>query len=359
MKILIFYTYNRGPLSSFFEELSLKLSKRGYEVTNFFLKHKKEHIKIDDINIYGEKRKHFFLNYYNTYKIIKKVKPNIIISNFSYVNPALLFGYLLNVNRNICWFHTVYGHSRPNWIKVLNKKLYLKLADAIIANSKILKGELNTIYDYKDDEIYAIPFWTNISNYESEEVDLAIENNDDCLYLGCPGRLVKDKNHSIVIDSLFELKKNSNKKIKLFIAGSGPYEDNLKALVDSRNLKTDVVFLGLLSSPQMLNFYKQMDVVVLPSLNEAFGLVFIESISLGTPVIVSSQFGSLAFIDNEEFDVDSFTFNPKSKADLVKKLEPYLNAPQFKDSFFKDLYCKTFEKNTIFNKIEQVITKDL
>lgn len=359
MKILIFYTYNRGPLSSFFEELSLKLTQRGYVVTNFFLKHKKEHITKGDINIYGEKRKNIFLNYYNTYKIIKKVKPNIIISNFSYVNPALLFGYLSNVNRNICWFHTVYGHSKPNWIKVLNKKLYLKLADAIIANSLILKGELNTIYGYKDENIYAIPFWTNISDCESEEVDLKLEKNDDYLYIGCPGRLVKDKNHSIVIDSLLELKKNSNKKIKLFIAGSGPYEDSLKARVDRNNLSSNVVFLGLLSSPEMLNFYKQMDVVVLPSLNEAFGLVFIEAISLGIPVIVSSQFGSLAFIDKKKFDLDSFTFNPKSKIDLVQKLEPYLNAPQNDSNFFRNLYNETFEKSTIFRKIEQVITKDL
>ena len=100
-----------------------------------------------------------------------------------------------------------------------------------------------------------------------------------------------------------------------------------------------------------------MDVVVLPSLNEAFGLVFIEAISLGTPVIVSSQFGSLAFIDNDEYDIERFTFNPKSKTDLVKKLEPYLNTPQFESGYFKDLYNTTFEKNTIFKKLEHVITK--
>lgn len=359
MKILIFYTYNKGPLSSFFEELSFKLSQRGYEVTNFFLKHKKEHIKKGDVHIYGEKRKNFFLNYYSTYKIVKKIKPNIIISNFSYVNPALLFGYLLKVDRNICWFHTVYEHSRPNRLKVFNKKLYLKLADAIIANSKILKGELSTIYGYSNDKIYEIPFWTNISNYQSEEIDLTIEKDKDYLYIGCPGRLVKDKNQSIVIDALSELKKNSSKKLKLFIAGSGPYEDSLKTLVKDSNLCNDVEFLGLLSSAEMLNFYKQMHVVVLPSLNEAFGLVFIEAISLGVPVIVSSQFGSLAFIDKNEFDISNFTFDPKSKTDLVKKLKPYTNTSNFNGNYFSDLYQKTFEKTTIFNKIEHVITTDL
>ncbi|WP_040251191.1 glycosyltransferase family 4 protein [Psychroserpens mesophilus] len=357
MKILIFYTYNKGPLSSFFEELSLKLSKRGHEVTNFYLKHRKEHTKKGDLHIYGEKRKSFVLNYYHIYRIIKQTKPNVIISNFSYVNPALLFGSLLHVNRNICWFHTVYGHSKPNWLKVFNKKLHLKLADAIIANSKILKGELNTIYGYNEEKIYAIPFWTNISNYQSEDINLDLEKDEACLYIGCPGRLVKDKNHTIVIDALSELKKKSDKKIKLFIAGSGSYEDSLKAHVKKCNLNNDVVFLGLLSTAEMLSFYKQMDVVVLPSLNEAFGLVFIEAISLGTPVIVSSQFGSLAFIDSNEHDMERFTFNPKSKTDLVKKLEPYLNTPQFESDYFKDLYNTTFEKSTIFKKIAHVITK--
>ena len=357
MKILIFYTHNKGPLSSFFEELSLKLLKEGHEVTNFYLKHRKEHFKKDDLNIYGEKRKNFLSNYYNIFKIIRKTKPNVIISNFSYVNPALLFGYLLNVDRNICWFHTVYGHSKPNWLKVFNKKLHLKLADAIIANSKILKGELNTIYGYNEEKIYAIPFWTNISNYETEAINLPIKNDNDCLYIGCPGRLVKDKNHSIVIDAVSELKKTTDKKIKLFIAGSGSYENSLKAHVESIGINNDVQFLGLLSTAEMFSFYKHMDVVVLPSLNEAFGLVFIEAISLGTPVIVSSQFGSLAFIDNNEYDIKRFTFNPKSKADLIHKLEPYLKTAQFESSYFKDLYAKTFEKSTIFKKIEKVITK--
>ncbi len=358
MKILIFYTYNLGPLSSFFHELSVKLSERGHEVTNFFLKHRKEHFHKKGIHIYGEKRRHILSNYYATYKIIKQIKPDVIVSNFSYVNPALLFGYLSRSQRNICWFHTVYGHSRPNWLKVMNKRMYLKLADAVIANSKILKGELNSIYKFDLDKIYAIPFWTNIGECADEEVTLSIEECKESIYIGCPGRLVKDKNHSLVIDALAELKKTSTKPIKLFIAGNGPYEKDLKRFAEDKGLVDEVVFLGLLTLPEMRTFYKRMNVVVLPSLNEAFGLVFIEAISLGTPVIVSSQFGSLAFLDASEFNPEQFTFDPKSKESLIKKLEPYIDHTNLQPNYFKKMYDKTFDKEKIFEAIASVIIND-
>ena len=111
MRILIFYTYNKGLLSEFFQELSQRLNDDGFEVINFYLKHKSDSFTFDGVQVYGEKRGGYFKNYLNIYKIIKQTNPDIILSNFSYVNPALLFGKLLGVRRNLVWFHTVYGHK--------------------------------------------------------------------------------------------------------------------------------------------------------------------------------------------------------------------------------------------------------
>ncbi|MDO6597698.1 glycosyltransferase family 4 protein [Oceanihabitans sp. 2_MG-2023] len=354
MKILILYTYNQGLLSNFFQELSEKLYHDGYEVINFYLKHREDYFLQNGVRIYGEKKRGYFKNYYRIYTFIKKEKPDVVISNFSYINPAVLAGRLLGVKSNIAWFHTAYGHTKPSFIKVYNKTLYLNMANLVLANSKNLQKEMHTVYKVPRNRTKRVPFWTNITNYEPCTKTLNNLQKTGAFKIGCPGRLVSDKNHQIVIEAVNALK--TNKPIELFIAGNGAYKQDLETLVEDLNLKNQVIFLGNLSLTEMVAFYKSMDVVVLPSYHEAFGLVFIEAIALGTPVIVSSKFGALDFIDTQEFLLETFTFNPNSVSELINHLQSYINKNGMPSNYFKDLYTKTFDKELIYQTIKDIVT---
>ncbi len=355
MKVLILYTYNKGLLSNFFQELSKKLSCDGFEVSNFYLKHKKETFIQNEVQFFGEKRGNHFHNYYSIFKIIHKTKPDIIISNFSYVNPALLFGKLLGVKRNIAWFHTVYGHGKPNKQKVLTKRLFLSMADFVIVNSPLLQKEMDIIYKIPKQLTYAIPFWTNILNYRSDKQPLKIQENETITKIGCPGRLVADKNHASVIHAFYELKLKHQNPIRLYIAGGGPYQKDLEQLVHELKLTKDISFLGILNVQEMTTFYDTMDVLVLPSFHEAFGLVFIETIALGRPVLVSNSFGALDFIDKTKFPLEEFTFNPHNIPELIDKLEPYIERTGCDSNYFRAIYEDTFEKTVIYEQVKAVI----
>lgn len=354
MKILILYTYNKGLLSEFFQELSHRLSDDAYEVVNFYLKNKKEFFIQNGVEIYGEKHSGFLQNYKAIYQIIKKTKPDVVISNFSYINPAILFGKLLGVKRNIAWFHTAFGHTKPNKLKVWNKSFYLNLADVVLTNSSSLQEEMHSFYKVSKEKTRKIPFWTNITNYRDYDAHFNISKNETFLNIGCPGRLLANKNHALVIESVCHLKKNHTKPIRLYLAGEGTYKTKLETLVKKLKLDNEVVFLGLLNVHEMTAFYEAMDVVVLPSFHEAFGLVFIEAIALGTPVLVSSQFGALSFIESKK-DLINMTFNPKSIDDLIEKLEPYLKSNGLSPSYFKNIYAQNFDKDIIYERIVKII----
>ena len=358
MKILILYTYNKGLLSDFFQELSEKLCSDGFEVDNFYLKHKKACFKQNGVTIYGEKRGGFFSNYKAIYKIIQQRKPDVVISNFSYINPAILFGKLLGVKRNIAWFHTAFGHTKPSLLKIWNKTVYLNMADVVLANSTVLQNEMHAVYKVSKEKINRIPFWTNIANQVSSSNILQISKEEAVINIGCPGRLVSDKNHAQVIKAVYELKKISHQPVRLYIAGNGCYENQLRELVVDLNLNQNVIFLGLLNVEAMTEFYKAMDVVVLPSFHEAFGLVFIEAIALGTPVIVSNAFGALSFVDSKKFPLEEFCFNPQSIQELINKLEPYIKAKGLESDYFKIMYEQTFEKDFIYNQIKSIILNE-
>ena len=355
MKVLILYTYNSGLLSQFYQELSERLYADGFEVDNFYLKNKTAFFEQNGVAIYGEQRYGFIHNYMAIYKIIKQSKPDVVISNFSYINPAILFGKLLGVKHNIAWFHTAFGHTKPNRFKIWNKSMYLRMADLVFTNSFQLEQEMHRIYKVSKSKTRRVPFWTNIAQYVSQASDLQLVKDASVITIGCPGRLLANKNHSLVIKALFEIKQRTTQTIRLYIAGGGSYQAQLEALVRVLGLEDAVVFLGVLNVEEMSAYYKAMDVVVLPSFHEAFGLVFIEAIALGTPVLVSNTFGALSFINNEKFPLQDFSFNAHDIQDLINKLEPYFKNEGLESDYFQNIYNDTFDKEIIYDKIKAVI----
>lgn len=355
MKILILYTHNRGFLSNFFFDLSLKLSNEGLQVFNFSLKYKSLREKKEGVTLIEEPKGGYLFNYRKIYKIILEIKPDIVLSNFSYVNPSLLFGSILGVKKNMVWFHSLNNQTKPRKSQIFIKKQFLKLADIVIANSSLTKKDLFEIYKIPKSRIKILPFWTNIFSGDTIGNTNKYKKNLDEINIGCPGKLTNNKNQQIVIKALSELKEEFSDNFNLYFAGKGEDLNLLNRLSENNKISDKVSFLGHLSPEDMVRFYEAMDVIILPSLDEAFGLVFIETISLGVPVIVSSKFGALTFIDNSDFDITKFTFNPKSIKELKSKIKPYFENKKQPKKYFQEIYEKTFSEEVVYELVKNVI----
>ena len=97
------------------------------------------------------------------------------------------------------------------------------------------------------------------------------------------GNLIKRKN----VDSLLEVKKVANSDYYLVIVGDGPQFKKLTKKVDEEDIR-DVIFTG--SRNDVENIIPSCDVLVLPSFSESFGLVLIEALACGKPVIGSNVY---------------------------------------------------------------------
>lgn len=95
------------------------------------------------------------------------------------------------------------------------------------------------------------------------------------------GRLVKEKNIHLVIESLPYLPNVS----KLIIAGDGPARNELSNLAIQLGVSKKVDFLGWVDAMQKKDLYRAVDLTVVPSEYDSFGMVFIESLSFGCPVV--------------------------------------------------------------------------
>lgn len=118
----------------------------------------------------------------------------------------------------------------------------------------------------------------------------------DKFVIGHVGRFRPQKNHSFIIDIFKEVceeEPNSN----LLLVGDGPLEEEIKKKVNSLGLKDRVKFLG--ARDDVNDLMQAMDVFILPSLYEGFGIVLIEAQASGLKCVISDSIPTDAIITDK------------------------------------------------------------
>lgn len=118
--------------------------------------------------------------------------------------------------------------------------------------------------------------------------ELAI--SDTTLCVGHVGRFSKLKNHGFLLAVFHQLR--SRQDCVLLLAGEGPLEQQIRAQVVSLGLTDSVRFLG--PRTDIENIYQAMDVLVMPSLSEGFGLAALEGYIAGLACVLSNRFPVLS-----------------------------------------------------------------
>ncbi|GAD79636.1 glycosyltransferase [Vibrio ezurae] len=103
------------------------------------------------------------------------------------------------------------------------------------------------------------------------------------------GRIQKKKGFDILINSFVDVL-NEYPESKLLIAGENEGElTKLLSLVNNLKLTEFVFFIGPISGQDKIDFLSNADLFVLPSHNENFGNVYVESLAVGTPIVASTN----------------------------------------------------------------------
>lgn len=142
---------------------------------------------------------------------------------------------------------------------------------------------------------------------------------DDSLRLGFLGRLEEVKNIPALLRSVQRLQSMREFKISLTIAGDGPLRQELDDYILENDLSNVIQLIGFLT--EVSSFYKNIDCLVLPSFTEGFGLVVLEAMSRGIPVIVSDGGALPEIVDKKEL-----VFDLNKEGDLDRKIR-YLSDP--------------------------------
>jgi glycosyltransferase involved in cell wall biosynthesis len=199
----------------------------------------------------------------------------------------------------------------------------MKKADKIIATTPKYIEESKYLQKYKD-KCISIPIGIDENKLKA---NINIVNNIKKIYnnkkiIFSLGRLVYYKGFEYLIKSA----KYLNNEYVILIGGSGPLKEELNNLIKSHSLENKVILLGRIEDNELGSYYEACDLYCLPSIvkSEAFGIVQIEAMSFGKPIVATKINGSGVDWVNKD-DVSGINVEPKDPEALAEAFRRIFN----------------------------------
>lgn len=163
----------------------------------------------------------------------------------------------------------------------------------VICNSRFMREEIEGVFNLPPDKISIIPNGIRPAAFQVSAPDPAVRRKfaaQEEKIIFFIGRLVREKGVQHLLEALPQIR-NRRPDVRVIIAGQGPYGEELHRLALHLGIDRHVTFTGYIDEEMRNQLFAHADVAVFPSLYEPFGLVALEAMATGTPVVVSDSGG--------------------------------------------------------------------
>jgi len=233
---------------------------------------------------------------------------------------------------HILTFHTLgaakndtFGVEQEPELRVTTEKHLAKTAQRILAGTKKEKEQLMFYYGAASDSVGVVPCGVNLNLFHPQDKlearrQLGFDHNESLLLY--VGRFAPSKGSDRLLAAMAYLR--DLRRVRLLIVGGdghhAPEVQNLHSLSRELGIQDNVTFVGRIEQEELPRYYNAADILVVPSRYESFGLVALESLACGTPV-VATPVGALGQILRED-ETGHVVENgsPRLLADAIKTL---------------------------------------
>jgi len=260
-----------GGIEQAFLDYSDMLSS-GFEVVNVARRHSEitRINKPDNLHTFNASGWADFITPLKLIKLIKQENAKAVVCHgsraFMHFMRAKQIGGL-----NIFVIAVAHNYSIAKFVK----------ADAVLCITKDLCQKAKDI-GISEHKIHHIPNAVNCDNYST------LKTQNSPLVIGSLGRFVAKKGFDVFIEAVAMLKQEGM-VFKVLLAGNGEETANLKALANEKNVSDIITFTGWVYDKN--TFFRDIDIFCLPSLHEPFGIVLLEAMAAGLPIVSTDSEG--------------------------------------------------------------------
>ena len=246
------------------------------------------------------------------------------------------------------------------------EKAVLETAERIVATSPQEEDHMRSLVSHKGN-IDIIPCGTDIHRFGSltkEAARAAIKVESDALVVFYVGRFDPRKGIETLVRAVGQSQLRGNEKLKLIIGGGsrpgqsdGIERDRIEQIVGELGMSEMTLFPGRIGDDMLPAYYAAADVCVVPSHYEPFGLVAIEAMASGTPV-VASDVGGLQFTVVPE--QTGLLAAPKDVDAFAVAIDRILSSPDWRNQLGQQARTRVEEKfswDGVAHQLSELYTK--
>ena len=241
-------------------------------------------------------------------------QPDLIHAHNS--NPAGILAQRISEQNNIPFVlteHSSYFHRRliPHSVIPQLRKAFERASVIGVVSPRLAKD----IESHVNVDSTTFRWMPNVVDPQFTRADIRQDSGSTTVTFLSIGDLIPLKAHAELIDA-FNLSMRG-KNAHLIIAGSGPMSESLQRQIVDLGLEDQIRMVGRLGREAVRDTIDASDCLVLPSHYETFGVVLIESLARGKPVIASDCGGPSCIVTPG----NGILFPPKNIPELAKSLE--------------------------------------
>jgi glycosyltransferase involved in cell wall biosynthesis len=292
--------------------------------------------------------------------LMKEMAAQNDILHFHLPYPWADFSYLLARphGRVVVWWHSEI--VKPKQLTKLYRPLlrqFLKRADRIIVAAPQLVENSPFLSQFKE-KCRVIPIGIDATRFcrttATDTAVSAIRARHGKKIVLFVGRLIYYKGVSYLIDAMARL---GDRETTLLIVGEGPLKEELQSLAVERGVAEQVVFLGKANDEELLSYFQACHLFVLPSVanTEAFGIVQLEAMACGKPVISTDLPTGVPFVNLH--DKTGIIVPPKDPIALAEAIKLILGDPALTFRYGeagRERVTKEFTTNVMLERVMEV-----
>lgn len=250
-------------------------------------------------------------------QVIQKNKLKFDLIHTHFLFPSAYAGIILKEKYHKPIIVTAHGsdtYKEPflNEFNFKRAKNILDKVDLITVPSEFMVQKVKEINPAIKNKINLIPNFIDINLFK-----IKVKKENRIKKILMVGNLIESKGYLKLIPTVKNLLK-IRQDFVVQIIGEGYLKSVLKKEIQTNQLEKFIQILGAKPNRELVNYYNQADVFFFPSESESFGIVQIEALVCGVPVIAAPNEGSKSII-KKELGLLSKTFSPKEYADLINQ----------------------------------------